>query len=306
MVECNIYMEGKEKDKQQMKAKQERPHPLYMDGDIAIIDFKECDVPELQEGFRLDCFMFLPCVSGSLRLSVNTHTQQLRACDILLCRPNDLLSAFEFSSDFRGVLMCISQNAIRDSIRLDNIVWKSTFVLNENPILHLSEEENQLFAQYAQLIDYRSRMKERPYSKEVMAALIRASLLDLLVNIQSTRPDQSDPYYRRKDTLFQAFMKKIFSMEVKPRSVTWYADQLCVTPKYLTSVCKNSCGRTAFDLINEAVLTDVRYQLKYSQKSIKEIADYLDFPNISFFGKYVRNHVGCSPKEYRRRLQAEQ
>ena len=93
-------------------------------------------------------------------------------------------------------------------------------VLNENPILHLSEEEIQLLAHYGQLIDYRLHMKGRPYSK--------------------------------------------------------------------------------------AVLTDVRYQLKYSQKSIKEIADYLDFPNISFFGKFVRRHVGCSPKEYRRRLQAEQ
>ena len=118
--------------------------------------------------------------------------------------------------------------------------------------------------------------------------------------------EQSDPYYRRKDSLFQTFMKKLTSMEVKPRSVTWYAEQLCVTPKYLTFVCRESCGRTAFDLINEAVLTDVRYQLKYSQKSIKEIADYLDFPNISFFGKFVRRHVGCSPKEYRRLLQAEQ
>lgn len=93
-------------------------------------------------------------------------------------------------------------------------------VLNENPILYLSEEEIQLLAHYGQLIDYRLRMKGLPYSK--------------------------------------------------------------------------------------AVLTDVRYQLKYSQKSIKEIADYLDFPNISFFGKFVRRHVGCSPKEYRRRLQAEQ
>ena len=298
-------MEGKEKDKQQMKAKQERPQPLYMDGDIAIIDFQKCDVPDSQAGFRLDCFMLLPCVSGHLQLSVNTHTQQLRACDILLCRPNDLLSAFEFSPDFRGVLMCISRDAIRDNIRLDNIVWNSSFFMSENPILHLSEEENQLFSQYAHLIDYRSRMKERPYSKEVMAALIRASLLDLLANIRATHPDQPDPYYRRKDSLFQAFMEKISSMEVKPRSVTWYADQLCITPKYLTSVCLDHCGHNAFELINEAVMTDIRYQLKYSQKSIKEIADYLDFPNISFFGKYVRKHVGCSPKEYRRRLQSE-
>ena len=149
-------------------------------------------------------------------------------------------------------------------------------------------------------------MKGRPYSKAVVAALIRAVLLELYVNISARQSEQPDPYYRRKDSLFQTFMKKLTSMEVKPRSVTWYAEELCVTPKYLTSVCRESCGRTAFDVINEAVLTDVRYQLKYSQKSIKEIADYLDFPNISFFGKFVRRHVGGSPKEYRRRLQAEQ
>ena len=86
-------------------------------------------------------------------------------------------------------------------------------------------------------------------------------------------------------------------------------DLLCVQlPFLLGGLVLHQClvDRTAFDLINEAVLTDVRYQLKYSQKSIKEIADYLDFPNISFFGKFVRRHVGCSPKEYRRRLQAEQ
>ena len=84
---------------------------------------------------------------------------------------------------------------------------------------------------------------------------------------------------------------------------------LCVQlPFLLGGLVLHHClvDRTAFDLINEAVLTDVRYQLKYSQKSIKEIADYLDFPNISFFGKFVRRHVGCSPKEYRRRLQAGQ
>ena len=291
---------------QMMKEKSERPQPLYMDGDIAIIDLRECDSFGSSEGVRLDYFLFLTCSSGGVRFSVNTHEKELKACQILLCRPNDLLSSFEFSTDFQGIVMCISRKAIHDNIRLDNLFWKSKLVLNENPILRFSEEEIQLLSRYGQLIDYRLRMKGRPYSKAVVAALIRAVLLELYVNISARQSEQPEPYYRRKDSLFQTFMKKLTSMEVKPRSVTWYAEQLCVTPKYLTSVCKKSCGQTAFDLINEAVLTDVRYQLKYSQKSIKEIADYLDFPNISFFGKFVRRHVGCSPKEYRRRLQAEQ
>ena len=205
---------------QKMKEKRERPQPLYMDGDIAIIDLKECDSFGSQEGVRLDYFLFLSCTSGSLWFNINAHEKELKAYQILLCRPNDLLSNFEFSTDCQGIVMCVSREAITDNIRLDNLFWKSKLPLNENPILHLSEEEIQLLSRYGQLIDYRLRMKGRPYSK--------------------------------------------------------------------------------------AVLTDVRYQLKYSQKSIKEIADYLDFPNISFFGKFVRRHVGCSPKEYRRRLQAEQ
>ena len=291
---------------QKMKEKRERPQPLYMDGDIAIIDLKECDSFGSQEGVRLDYFLFLSCISGNLRFSINAHEKELKAYQILLCRPNDLLSNFEFSTDCQGIVMCVSREAIHDNIRLDNLFWKSKLPLNENPILHLSEEEIQLLSRYGQLIDYRVRMKGRPYSKEVVTALIRAFLLELYINISARQSEQPDPYYRRKDSLFQTFMKKLTSMEVKPRSVTWYAEELCVTPKYLTSVCRESCGRTAFDVINEAVLTDVRYQLKYSQKSIKEIADYLDFPNISFFGKFVRRHVGCSPKEYRRRLQAEQ
>ena len=290
---------------QKMKEKRERPQPLYMDGDIAIIDLKECDSFGSQEGVRLDYFLFLSCISGNLRFSINAHEKELKAYQILLCRPNDLLGNFEFSTDCQGIVMCVSREAIHDNIRLDNLFWKSKLPLNENPILHLSEEEIQLLSRYGQLIDYRVRMKGRPYSKEVVVALIRAFLLELYIHISARQSEQPDPYYRRKDSLFQTFMKKLTSMEVKPRSVTWYAEQLCVTPKYLTSVCKEICGRPAFDVINEAVLTDVRYQLKYSQKSIKEIADYLDFPNISFFGKFVRHHVGCSPKEYRRRLQAE-
>ena len=211
---------------QKMKEKRERPQPLYMDDDIAIIDLKECDLFGSQEGVRLDYFLFLSCISGNLRFSINAHEKELKAYQILLCRPNDLLGNFEFSTDCQGIVMCVSREAIHDNIRLDNLCWKSKLPLNENPILHLSEEEIQLLSRYGQLIDYRVRMKGRPYSKEVVVALIRAFLLELYINISARQSEQPDPYYRRKDSLFQTFMKKLTSMEVKPRSVTWYAEQL--------------------------------------------------------------------------------
>lgn len=278
----------------------------YMDEDIAIVNINK-DFSAIYSGqFRLEFFMVLFCREGTLSLSVNTEMRQLKAKEVLLCRPNDLLCDFQLSADFRGAAVCFSQQAIRDNIRLDNEIWNPCFTQKHPALLTLSSDEDQLFHLYAQLVDFRVQMKNRPYHKEVIAALQRATLLDLLGNLKPMLDGKVESVCRRKDFLFQAFIKKLTSMEVKPRSVTWYADQLCITPKYLTSVCRNHSGRNAFELINEAVMTDIRYQLKYSQKSIKEIADYLDFPNISFFGKYVRKHVGCSPKEYRRRLQAEQ
>lgn len=107
---------------------------------------------------------------------------------------------------------------------------------------------------------------------------------------------------QQKDILFKRFIELISSREIKPRSVTWYADKLYITPKYLSTVCKQVNGKTAFDWINEYVITDIRHQLKHSDKSIKEVADYLNFPNISFFGKYVRSHTGLNPTEYRKQL----
>ena len=65
-------------------------------------------------------------------------------------------------------------------------------------------------------------------------------------------------------------------------------------------MCKNVSGKTATEIINAFVVEDIRQRLEYSEKSIKEIAQELDFPSISFFGKYVKAHLGVSPKEYRK------
>lgn len=87
--------------------------------------------------------------------------------------------------------------------------------------------------------------------------------------------------------------------------VSFYADKLNVTPKYLSAVCKEISGHTASDIINQYVVKDVEALLKRSGRSIKEVANELMFPNLSFFGKYVKKHLGVSPKQYREKLLVE-
>lgn len=105
----------------------------------------------------------------------------------------------------------------------------------------------------------------------------------------------------RGSLLFKQFIELLASMDVKPRKVDFYSRKLCITSKYLSNICKSNSGKTAYEWIVEYVTDDIYRQLTHSDKSIKEIANSLDFPNLSFFGKFVRAHLGCSPSEFRRK-----
>jgi AraC-type DNA-binding domain-containing proteins len=79
-----------------------------------------------------------------------------------------------------------------------------------------------------------------------------------------------------------------------------YAAQLCISAKYLTIISKKNSGRTANAWIQEYTLSAITNYLRTTDLSVKEISHRLGFSNTSFFGKYVKDHLGCSPLEYRR------
>ena len=83
---------------------------------------------------------------------------------------------------------------------------------------------------------------------------------------------------------------------------TWqaFADRLCVSPKYLTSVCNQRSNKSAGDLITMSFVNRIKQLLLYSDMTVKEIANSLNFENLSFFGKYVKKHLGASPNTFRK------
>ena len=80
----------------------------------------------------------------------------------------------------------------------------------------------------------------------------------------------------------------------------WPVTRLMVAERYFgDTFLKGESGRSPLDLIHETTVGTIRQQLRYSNKTIKEICTELDFPNLSFFGKFVKEHLGMSPTEYR-------
>jgi YesN/AraC family two-component response regulator len=104
----------------------------------------------------------------------------------------------------------------------------------------------------------------------------------------------------RADAVFTKFIKLVEENCKHERRVSWYAKQICITPKYLSELVKNVSKRTPNEWIDNYVALELRLILKNSTKSIKEITKEMNFPNQSFLGKYFKEHVGISPSKYRR------
>lgn len=277
----------------------------YMDGNIAFHkDIRE--LPTENGTIRMNMYAMVPCLKGRLQVELNTETFTIESNDLLICRPNTLITNCMMSPDFNGAIMCISQRVISESFSQSNM-WERAFHLSKNPILHFENNDNlRLFKLYGELLLEKAQSEHTLYKKEIISSLVKAIIYELLTKVEESASITTNNIpTKQRDVLFKRFINLITDMAVKPRSVAWYADRLCVTPKHLSAVCKQVSGRTALDWISEYALIDIRYYLKNSEKSIKEIADLLDFPNISFFGKYCRQHFGMSPKEYRRQLREE-
>ena len=89
---------------------------------------------------------------------------------------------------------------------------------------------------------------------------------------------------------------------MKERGVGFYADKLCLSPKYLSALAKNICGYTVQELVSKAIIRKSISLLKNTQKDILEISNELNFPNASYFGTFFKKQMGMSPQQYRRNL----
>jgi YesN/AraC family two-component response regulator len=188
----------------------------------------------------------------------------------------------------------------RSGIGYQRSIWDKAFYLGTNPMIHLSDTQITQFEEYYRLLSEKLKNPSSSYHSEIMQSILQAMMYEILSYLDSVVVSDNDRFVRQGEILFRRFVGLLAESKVKSRFVYYYADKLNVSTKYLSAVCKQVSGKTAGDIIDEFVMKDIIRMLKYSDKSIKEIALELDFPNISFFGKYVKAHLGVSPKAYRR------
>ncbi|MCC8113818.1 MAG: helix-turn-helix domain-containing protein [Bacteroidales bacterium] len=275
----------------------------YKDSDIAFLsDIKQRHFDK--SPVSVDVFMIVLCEQGEIQVEINDIPYGIRERGMLFLKPNDLVDNCRLSPDFSGKILCLSHRIILNSFS-DSDFWDQGIFFTTHRTVSIDEEDIILYNFYGKLLEAKLERSKTKFKKEVLHSLVKAVIYELLSYFESPASAYGEGLVKQSEVLFQRFIRLLSELRVKPRKVTWYAEQLCITSKHLSCVCKQTSGKTAFEWINEYVHIDIDNQLRNTNKSIKEICAYLKFPTMSFFGKYVRAYSGLSPTEYRKTLRTQ-
>lgn len=277
----------------------------YLDEDILIID--NIKVLANPDPVRLQMNMIASCQKGSLKVDINGKVTEVSKNDIFVCPPNSMLDVLDVSDDFACVAMCVTNHGMQNILHSHVNVWNRAMYVNKVSVIKMTEEEKVFYDKFTDLVrlclDPR-RMEHsswNPYRREIVETLLKSALLALCNAFTVEITDKGKSVSSTCD-LFERFLEMLQQNEQKHRPVEYFAQQLCITPKYLSIVCKRHSNKTAIEWITEYTLADITYYLRSTNKSIKEISGILGFSNTSFFGKYVREHFSMSPLKYRQSL----
>lgn len=270
----------------------------YYNDDLVIID----NVKKLAEpsAARLAMNILVVCVEGKAQVDMNGSPIVLEKNQVLLCPPNVTFSDFMISPAFEFKALFLTNRILQSFLRDKISIWNETLYIHKMHVVTLDDTDIVYYQHIYELLRLcLDSPLQNPYQNDVIMALLRGAIIGLCGRLKQTLPDHQSLAIRQPNSLFQQFLDLLGSTTKKHQPVEYYASELCVTPKYLSSVCKKQSGKTANEWITEQVTEDIRYYLRQTDYTIKHICDILGFPNPSFFGKYVKGHFGMPPIRFR-------
>ena len=274
---------------------------VYKDDRMIIIDNSNVTDTLNTSPIKSEWFVALLCIEGESTIYINNEMYSIHKNDFLLCHPQTIFEHKITNLDFKYCGFCLSPEYVKQISLISSNSWNAILFIENNPIIALDEKESSLFLQYYNLIRSKFETESQHHLKHLIDMLLQAFIYEFHDSMEK-RIKIDPPQYNSADNLFISFLDILVNSYPKQRSVSYYAEKLFVTPKYLSAICKEISGETASYLITRYVKKDIENLLKQPNKTIKEIANELDFANLSFFGKYVKRIFGVSPKEYRENI----
>ena len=250
---------------------------------------------------RLNALIIGVGTEGETSLTSNLQEFRLKKDSLFIFSPKHILQV-QSNNRFKAHLIVIAPDFLK-RINIDTKRMMPLFLqFGSLPCMELTHAESQSLRSFISMVEQELKGSETDFSSEIIGGLIAATIYkvgDILTHYLTEHPEVDSPIHHRAEEYFRQFTELLGEHYKHERSVGFYARQLCITPKYLTTLIKRISGKSVSEWIDNYVILEAKTLLKYSNMSVQEIAYYLNFPNQSFFGSYFKRNAGMSPSQYK-------
>ena len=244
---------------------------------------------------RIKAEILVLCKKGDIDASINLVDYHVSDNSFLVVLPGSIFQVNQIRGDVEIYFVGFSSDFLR-TINPVKSLLDITYSIKHNPVVPLKEEMVELIEDYFKLgkrTKERFELSNRELSRHLYYCFIYA--ISSLYSNRKMDTGNLSPAER----ISQDFGQLVLDNYTKEKNVAFYASKLGITAAYLSTIVKPTTGRTCMEIISNMVIMDAKAQLKSTNLPIYQIADSLNFNNVSFFGKYFKRYVGVSPQEYR-------
>ncbi len=251
--------------------------------------------------FRPRFLVVCLCTQGEGVFSIDEKEIRLCKDDMYICVGDPLTKPLSLTPDFRFMGALTTPQCLRDNVVGLHHLWPFLHKLYLRPVIHLTPVERAMLQETFTFIFQHMRHIASSYATDYQNALIRLIYFDIC-SVAQTHFQENSPFPGTGNRLFDRFVKLVEDQSRVERQVTWYADQIGVSPKHLSEMVKQVSGRTASEWIRSFAVASIKSMLIGTDMSAKEIATAMNFSSQSMFCKFFSNATGYSPSAFRHML----
>lgn len=274
----------------------------YLESEIVAFEhFEELEIIGLPR--RTDCIILGLCHSGTACFTVDTERRCLTRNSVIIVSDHQVVDRFERSEDFSGKALIISRNFFDECVSGLSDLSSLLLFVRSHPVFDVDDDTANLINNYFRALVIKINEESNHYRKEVVRSIFSTLIYDICNVMHNFIAEfEEDSIVPRGNVIFVQFLRLVEKNFRQERRVSWYAEQLCISAKYLSEVIRQVSHRTPTDWIDNYVVLEIRVLLKNTNKSIKEIAQDLNFPTQSFLGKFFKERTGLGPSAYRKTM----
>lgn len=254
--------------------------------------------------FKFPCHLkattVLICLNGELEGSINLRNYKIGRYTVLINFPGNIVQINQVK-DIRAIAILVSTEFVHSlSLEILSHTHYYSYEINKNGSFLLPREEIKNLSHYLSIVKNAISSPIVSSNEEMLRHLVAAFLTNIMMLHHHYHNERTDEVNvsKRRYMILDRFMELLSMYHSKEREVKFYANKMCITPKYLSNVIRKASGKSVTEWICEFVILEAKSLLIYSGKNIQEVSYLLNFPTQSAFGKYFKAQVGMSPSEF--------